>query len=315
MGARETELPTAPQFVTIQVSFVWRGDDLAGTGEIVMQTTSLAKRLPRAFAAIAGLTVLSYLMSGLLMEIAIGRPSSTAAIGFIFFPIASLIVAGIGYVVGLVARPFLLRRGERDRVDSSKLRRNSVLTIIVFAIPAGIAGAMHMVQVERHNEPRLISNSGAFELKAYPSKDDSKEAAPALGIRSTQIWHFGTVELPQTTWLDRQLAAHVVDGRVLELKADSTVLASYDFRDYSYITQVDTLPIRSSQGDDFLAVLVHLRATSYRSMLLIYDEDFNLVYEHLLERCGQTGYMGATSEREGVLVVALCGAVLIDTSP
>ena len=140
-----------------------------------MQTTSLAKRLPRVFAAVAGLTVLSYLMSGLLMEIAIGRPSSTAAIGFIFFPIASLIVAGIGYVVGLVARPFLSRRGERDRVDSSKLRRNSLLTIIVFAIPAGIAGGMQMVQVERHNEPRLISNSGAFPNSELEETADAVE--------------------------------------------------------------------------------------------------------------------------------------------
>ena len=286
-----------------------------GNGSSLGTTTSLARRLPGVFAAVAGLTVLSYLMSGLLMEIAIGRPSSTAAIGFIFFPIASLIVAGIGYVVGLVARPFLLRRGERDRVDSAKLRRNSVLTIIVFAIPAGIAGAMHMVRVERHNEPRLISNTGAFEVHADPSKDYSKEAAPALGIRSTQIWHFNAVEPPQTTWLDREFAANVVDGRVLELKAGSTVLASYDLRSYSYITEVDALPIRSSRGDDFLAVLVHLRATSYRSMLLIYDDHFNPVYEQLLERCGLTGYMAATSEREGVLVVDLCGPVIIDTNP
>ena len=285
-----------------------------GNGSSLGTTTSLARRLPGVFAAVAGLTVLSYLMSGLLMEIAIGRPSSTAAIGFIFFPIASLIVAGIGYVVGLVARPFLLRRGERDRVDSAKLRRNSVLTIIVFAIPAGIAGAMHMVRVERHNEPRLISNTGAFEVHAYPSMEYSEEAAPAIGIRSTQIWSFDAVEPLQTTWLDRELAANV-DGRVLELKAGSTVLASYDLRSYSYITEVDALPIRSSRGDDFLAVLVHLRATSYRSMLLIYDDDFNPVYEQLLERCGLTGYMAATSEREGVLVVDLCGPVIIDTNP
>jgi len=223
-------------------------------------------------------------------------------------------VAGIGYVVGLVARPFLSRRGERDRVDSAKLRRNSRLAIIVFAVSAGIAGAMQMVLVERHNEPRVISNKGAFEVSAYPSKDYSEEAAPALGIRSTKIWTFDAAEPLQTTWLDRELAANV-DGRVLELKTDSTVLASYDFHSYSYLTQVDALPIRSSRGDDFLAVLVHLRATSYRSMLLIYDDGFNLVYEQLLERCSLTGYMAATSEREGVLVVDLCGPLIIDTNP
>jgi hypothetical protein len=282
---------------------------MSGNGSGRGTTTSLAKRLPRVFAAVAGLSFLSYLMSGLVMEMAIGRPSSTAVVGFIFFPIMSLIVAGIGYIVGLVARPFLSRRGERDRVDSSKLRRNSLLTIIVFAILGGIAGAMQMVLVERHNAPRLISNSGAFAVTPY-----SKEAASAAKTRSTQIWHFTAVETLQTTWLDRQFAAYV-DGAVLELKADSTVLASYDFRRYSYITQVDTLPIRSSRGDDFLAVLVTLRATSYRSMLLIYDDDFNLVYEQLLERCGGTGYMAATVDHEGVLVVDLCSPFVIDTNP
>jgi hypothetical protein len=50
-------------------------------------------------------------------------------------------------------------------------------------------------------------------------------------------------------------------------------------------------------------------------MLLIYDDHFNPVYEQLLERCGLTGYMAATSEREGVLVVDLCGPVIIDTNP
>ena len=282
---------------------------VSGNGSGRGTTTSLAKRLPRVFAAVAGLSFLSYLMSGLVMEMAIGRPSSTAVVGFIFFPIMSLIVAGIGYIVGLVARPFLSRRGERDRVDSSKLRRNSLLTIIVFAILGGIAGAMQMVLVERHNAPRLISNSGAFEVTPY-----SKEAASAAKTRSTQIWHFTAVETLQTTWLDRQFAAYV-DGAVLELKADSTVLASYDFRSYSYITQVDTLPTRSSRGDDFLAVLVTLRASSYRSMLLIYDDDFNLVYEQLLERCGGTGYMAATVDHEGVLVVDLCSPFVIDTNP
>ena len=86
-------------------------------------------------------------------------------------------------------------------------------------------------------------------------------------------------------------------------------------RSYSYITQVDTLLIRSSRGDDFLAVLVTLRATSYRSMLLIYGDDFNLVYEQLLERCGGTGYMAATVDHEGVLVVDLCSPFVIDTNP
>lgn len=70
----------------------------------------------------------------------------------------------------------------------------------------------------------------------------------------------------------------LVDGNGKEL-------VSIDLNNFDYITRVYAVPVGAHEDKaKGLAVLVHLRATSRRSVLFIYDSKATLLYQELLER-------------------------------
>ncbi|WP_071815027.1 hypothetical protein [Alteromonas sp. V450] len=62
--------------------------------------------------------------------------------------------------------------------------------------------------------------------------------------------------------------------------SDDVRQATLDLTGYTYITRVDVLPM-----SEYLVVLIKLRATSRRSMLYLFNTEFNVIYQEMLERC------------------------------
>lgn len=272
------------------------------------KTASIARSLPLTLGALFGFSLASYMFTGIFTESAIGRPSSTAAIGLFFAPIYSLVLAGIGALIGLILRPILLMRGERDAVKKSVLTRFRLILILSASIITAVIAALQVVAYENHNTPKTLSN-----IANFTTQEHSEEGIPSVNKGSVLVWEFGNKNIVTTEWLGSNITFNVANSSNMSLLNNSAEQSSYDFSGYSYVTEISTLPLVSSTNTNYLAVLVKLRATSRRSMLLIYDEHFTLVYERLLDRCGRTQYIGTTEDINGIsLVINLCKPFTID---
>lgn len=272
------------------------------------KTASIAKSLPITIGALFGFSLASYMLTGMFAESAIGRPSSTAAIGLFFAPIYSLVFAGIGALIGLILRPLMLMRGKRDAVNNSALNRNRLILIISASLITGVTAALEVVAYEKHNTPQLLSNSANFTTQQH-----TEDSIPSANIKPILVWDFGNTNIIPTEWLGNTVTFNVADSSNMSLLLNNAPQSTYDFSGYTYVTEISTLPLISTDNTDYLAVLVRLRATSRRSMLLIYDKHYNLVYERLLDRCGRTQYIGIAEDISGKsLVINLCNPFTID---
>jgi len=258
---------------------------------------SLAKKTPITLAIMSGIFVASYMFTGLQTEAIIGRPSSTHAIGYIFAPIYSLIVAVIGYIFGLVLRYFLLKRGEKDIVSKPSFLRNiTIITLLIGGLSGGKA-YNEVVQYEKFNKPQVITNSTSFTKTNY-----SEETIPSVTSSSKLLWEYDNINHPPIKWHKQLLKFSVSNSVVMDVLSEKNTEASYNFAGRTYITEIQALSLT-----EYLVVLVRLRATSGRSMLLIYNSEYRLIYEELLDRCGRKQYIGTTSDIDGdVLVVNIC---------
>ncbi len=269
---------------------------------------SIAKSMPNTFAIVSGVFVASYMFTGMFAESIIGRPSSTAALGLIFAPIYALIVASIGFIVGLIPMFFLKRRGEKDIVNKYPyLIKIAIITIILGALSAATA-VKQVIDYEEFNSPHLLSNKANFNKTMYSESD-----IPSVTKNAELSWAYDNTNMGPLKWNQMNLTTKVHNSTQLLISNDNKTAIAYNFEGYTYITEVSLLPINNTENISYLTVLVRLRATSFRSMLLIYDQDFNLVYEELLDRCGRKQYMGSTIAIDGeVIVVNICERFIIN---
>jgi len=273
-------------------------------------TVSIAKKAPFSLFIIFGVFTASYMFTGMYAESTIGRPSSTAALGYIFAPIYSLIAGFIGYCIGFVLKFFLLKRGKKDIIRKKVFVKNRLLLILAVALLSGGAAFKQMVDYEKFNSPKLLKNDKDFIVTKYSEQD-----IPSVTTPSTLVWDFQNNEIETTNWLNNNYNFTVSESTNLNIINGNTIEATYDFSGRTYITEISTVTLATSANNDYLAVLVKLRATSRRSMLLVYDESFNLVYEELLKRCGRKQYTGVTQDISGnIMVINLCKPFTIDVN-
>ena len=93
--------------------------------------------------------------------------------------------------------------------------------------------------------------------------------------------------MPSINWNGRAVSVTGSDEHVTVLDKAGARLASTDLHAFDYIGSIRAAPVcRNPKGDHDLAVLVTLRATSDRSMLIVYGPDGAVVYQEHLERTG-----------------------------
>ena len=267
---------------------------------------SVANWMPLASAIVPACFVAAYMLGVLIGEEKLGRPSSTAAIGYLFVPVYSIIVGLVGLGVGYLLRLFLRNRGERNLVSLSSFFLR--LTVVVVALSGiGVWLALDsVVAYEKANAAQIIRDSGYF-AKAKLNRDN----VPSGTKRSLSNWTFEQPNQPPFVWNTRQFTVGVTDSTLMTIGIEGQANSiKHDFRGRTYLTEVEVLPVQWIQKQpEHLVVLARLRATSFRSMLLIYDPNGSLIYEELLERCGprERQYMGTLNDIDGIaLVVNVC---------
>lgn len=269
---------------------------------------SLSKSMPLTVGLVFGAFVASYMLSALNAEIEIGRPSSTAAISYIFVPVYTGIVALIGVGIGFILKAVLKGRGERDIVSLPKylLATTSILLLSWFF--AANIGIKQVEEFEDFNKPKLLSNAGNF-IKAPLNQD----VAPSVQTYAKLVWDFERESIEPILWANKEAQVKVINSTTMKIIFKNAESLNYDVSNYSYITEVSAIEFPSGIGTDgYLAVLIRLRATSFRSVLLIYNKDHSLMYEELLDRCGRKQYMGIVDTIDGEsLVVNICSSFIL----
>lgn len=246
-----------------------------------------------------GATGATYVLAGVGGEIAFGRPSSTVGLGLVLgIPllggVLALVGAVVGFAVGLVVR--------RTRM-SGPVDPRVVLTVLALGMAGATwTGLRDVFRHEARNSPRVILS------------DEKVERVPGVSslTRAAETRHlYGTARRPSTApppagddslvWRGGRVGASLM-ADALRVTVDGRLVDRVSLETFDYARSVEGLTARlEPDKDPWLVLLVHLRATGMRELLLLYDPQGELVHQELLART-RSGYgtrLWAAGEREG----------------
>ena len=158
--------------------------------------------------------------------------------------------------------------------------RRVAAVLVLFAVTITSISAINAVRhMEDENAPRVIRSTGEVARAQGVS-----ELAPARS--ATFLW----VGLPhpdhptgQLRWNGRPVDVRVSGGQVI-VSGDGIPGSSTDISSFDYAREVYGVTARLAGTDqEWLALLVQLRATGRRELLLIFNPQGVLVHEELLE--------------------------------
>lgn len=254
--------------------------------------------IPHIFASFVSAIFISYSGTSLILEMFTGRPSSTSSIGIVLIPIITLILFLVCFVVGSLVSN-LIEKYLGERVVSAKTIRTIYILFVVTVLASSVAGGVSFKRYEDSQKPRVISNSTTVEKirDVNYQKSNQVEAKLLLTVfddeknrLSTMIWH----DIPLRFHLERNTNSLAL----LDNKGKQLTLI--DLSGFDYITRVYAVPlIVDKTNRKGLAVLVHLRITSWRSVLLIYNAEMALIYKELLNRESTDNVMKVVKDASG----------------
>lgn len=224
-------------------------------------------------------------LTALLAEMFIGRPSSTHAIGFIFVPVYAALLALISFGVGLILRGIV----GKIVVSRSITKRGNQIINILFLSFLGLAlfsGVAFVQYQEIKQRPHVIFDMGQI-TKISPSLLKGTKQTEATFVFS--IYTDDKDKVSPFQWNGKNIDFKVDNNTLKIIEKGSSELITADLTKYDYIGRIYVLQFAADPSDPKdLAFLVSLRATSNRSMLLIYDSMGKLIYEELLDRRGDS---------------------------
>jgi hypothetical protein len=282
------------------------------TKGLTMRTAGLRvpDHLPVAAGLLTTILVAAYLLAPVLAEIQLGRPSSTAGIGLFIGPLTAVLCGGFVLVIAMLFR-WVARRAD---VPSMTVPMWLVVCILLAAAGAVVvlninARALVATQ-EFERRPRVIVESARIvKMPQPPRSTESRVEAPLL----FSIYAENTA-VPSIEWNGRAVSVAGKDEQVTVLDAAGSQLAATDLHAFDYIGLIHATPFcRHPDGSSDLAVLVTLRATSNRSMLILYGADGAVIHQEHLERTrsgiGRDGLMSVVQSEGSELLVVDHGAV------
>lgn len=253
--------------------------------------------IPCILASFVSAIFLAYFMTGLLLEMKIGRPSSTSAIGFFFIPIYALILFLVSFVVGEIVK-FIAGKFIKERVVPKATRRITIAVFLMTIVASSIAGGISFKSHEDSQRPHVIFNS-AVEKTPNLNYQEANQIESKLILT---IFDNEKSRLENIIWNDKPVRFELIkNNNMLKLHDDKgKELALIDLKGFDYITRGNAIPIALPETNlKGLAVLVHLRSTSNRSMLLIYNSKADLIYQELLYRCRLDNIMRVVKDESG----------------
>ncbi|MGX5915613.1 hypothetical protein ACR0ST_12865 [Aliidiomarina sp. Khilg15.8] len=234
------------------------------------------KWLPWLVAFFAGTVMSVHYLATLEASARMTNVSSTFAIAYLFIPFMFLLSGVFGLVLGFLLRALIKRVGWQANVS---LRQGVLLTVAASVVAGALAWAIGTYQIAAQveaNKPQVLLNQNSFAT--HPLDIEDYRLIPAVRAFSRMDY-----ETPQTfTWNGDEVSVNVGDDGSLRLQTGEQTLAGME---PGYLTGVDIIDVSNADGDEFVATLVQLRATSRRFVLYVHEPYGDLVYEETLEAC------------------------------
>lgn len=231
--------------------------------------------------------------------------SSTFAIAYMFIPFLFILSGIFGLILGFLLRALIHRVGWKPPVS---LRQLVLLTLVFTLIGCALAWALGSYQIAARveaNKPQIVLNERNFQTQ--PLETEDYRLIPAVRAFSRMEY-----ESPRAfTWKDTEVSVEPVDDGSLRLQAGGETLARMQ---PGYLTGVDIIELNNADGEEYVATLVQLRATSQRFVLYVHEPYGDLVYEETLEACSSRKpiLMSRIEHGEGqALVIDECNEKLI----
>lgn len=255
----------------------------------------------------AGLTLtlsLGYVAASLAAEFSIGRPSSTAAVGLFVGPIISVIFSVVALVGGLVMRFAWRKSGIAPQVVPTWLVRGIAIVTVGAVVYMVISARTTATAFEFARRPHVILDSTRIHKQSpAPVASEPRVEAPLL------FSNLPNVGVAPVEWNSRAVSASTNNEGITVFDAAGTPIAATNLRNFDYVTKIRAVPFCARpDGTSDLAVMVTLRATSNRSMLILYGVDGTAFYqEHLNRTATGPGWPGQmfvqkTDGRETLIV-------------
>jgi hypothetical protein len=234
------------------------------------------KQLPLFCALIAGIVPVAYFFSGMFFELIFGRPSSTAAIGFVFVPIYGVITGGFGLLIGLVIR-FIWRGVSTIDLPTSKVKKGSSVILIFSFLTSVILGISSTYKYIKGTEPAILHDGGVFKYTIVPVSLRAVKSATKMfdAFESVETVKWGENETQIIKSKSEYLVKDNLNGKTCSLP----------YSGLDYVTAVYGVPMAISEGDhQVLAMVIAGRATGGRAILALMSNDYELLYVERFER-------------------------------
>jgi hypothetical protein len=234
----------------------------------------LPKDLPLFGALLFGLSLVAFGYTAMRVELLIGRPSSTAGLGYIFIPIWGALAAIVGLVLGFVARAIWRRAS--GPVGPEKRTWALIVTLASAIIVSAGAGALDVVRYEQQAKPQIRFDSGLLIREFRPD--------PERTLRASTVLYDADHKPTALSWGSNRSELLFDGERVVLHDAVSGKNVAFNIPALDYVTRVDAVPMSVTHGHPLLAITISGRATGRRAVIAVIDGDYKVLFEEQVER-------------------------------
>lgn len=231
---------------------------------------------PATGAWIGGLGLAIPVLASVTAEMMFGRPSSTSVLAFPFALVYGVGGSAVGGILGFIVRSAWRRTTWVGPVD-----RRVVAMAVMLVITVPTARAIRSVLAdEASNAPRVIVSTVRID------RSDGRSLLDPVS-RATLLWASlsdDARQVRETSWNGRTVRVDV-DGDRMLVRAGDIAPTPIDISRLDYVREVYGVTAMGFEGkSEWLALLIRLRATGRRELLVIFDPVGTLAYEELIER-------------------------------
>jgi hypothetical protein len=231
---------------------------------------------PATGALVGGLGTATPILASVTAEMMFGRPSSTSVIAFPFALIYGVGGAAVGGIIGFIVRLAWRRTKWAGPIDR---RIVAAAVMLVITVPTALA-IRSVLADEAFNAPRVIVSN------AHVVRSDGRSVLNPV-TPATLVWASLPDDAPhvkEISWNGHTVRVGM-DGDRMLVKAGDVAATPIDISRLDYVREVYGVTATGIEGrSEWLALLVRLRATGRRELLVIFDPVGTLAYEELIER-------------------------------
>ncbi len=204
-------------------------------------------------------------------------PSSTSVLGvLLIFYIPMYIGSGgaVGGMLGFVLGVILSYIFRLKTISQRKVVCFGIISAAVMMLVAGFAGYSINRKFIEYDKVGLIYTNGCIEKRIVPQRTVTND------IESLEVSYGDPISLSF-----QDMTLHISDWKVCVVNSEGDIINKTRLYFFDYILEVKPIEVRLFPNEkSYLAILAKLRATSNRTMLLIYSPRGELAYQEILER-------------------------------